>query len=162
VGIGRVAIVGISLLLVASCTVGQRAAVPTSSSPVETSTAARAQGASHRALVVANCLHRIKSIRFKPGRLIEACSGDAIFTLRQIRYTNWTSSAAQGHRVQRYNSCNPDCATGNLIDRHVSFRLFRPLTRHGQRVFACMVVDGGTNESYPIVNQQHAAARPVA
>ena len=154
----RLAIVGISLLTVVSCSGVRSSATPASSSPVVASTPAGALSASHRVLVVANCLHRTKSIRYKPRRLIEACGGDAIFTLRQIHYENWTSSSAHAQGVQRYNSCNRYCGAGNLIDRHVSFRFFRPQTHLGQRVFACMVVSGGTDQSYTILDQQCAAA----
>ncbi|HET6818782.1 MAG TPA: hypothetical protein VFH66_16250 [Mycobacteriales bacterium] len=84
--------------------------------------------------------------------MIVACSGDAVFILRAIRYDAWGRTMATGRGVQRYNDCQPNCASGHPINRPVRFRLFRLTSQGGATVFGCLVLDGGTDGTYTLVN----------
>ena len=90
--------------------------------------------------------------------MVVACGGDAIFVLSVTQYEHWNLAAASGRGTQRYNSCRPNCAAGHLINRSVQFRLFKSEARGGQILFGCLVLDGGTDETYPLLGQQRASS----
>ncbi|HVS68455.1 MAG TPA: hypothetical protein VHE56_07885 [Mycobacteriales bacterium] len=113
-----------------------------------------------RPLVISDCRDTRTRV-YKPGRFVVACGGDAIFTLRGVRYQDWGLSAAHAVATQRYNSCVPDCASGKEISRSVEVTLFDPRISGGLRLFGCLVVTGGTGESYRLLGQVHVAACKV-
>jgi hypothetical protein len=113
-----------------------------------------------RPRVVADCFHK-SSVEFKPTRMVVACGGDAVFVLKHISYRQWSSRKAIAHATQRYNGCTPDCADGHLVSSNVTVRLFRPTTHDDRRLFACLVLSGGTGSSYTLLNQPRASACKV-
>jgi hypothetical protein len=129
------------------------APLPAAASP------ARPSGGTHTS-VVANCLHLSRSVRYEPKRMVQACGGDAIFTMTRVSYLSWRARAASGHAVQRYDSCSPSCSAGNLIDRRVSFKLYHRVTWHHRHLFACMVVHGGEGGEYTLLNQRSISDCP--
>jgi hypothetical protein len=111
--------------------------------------------------VVANCLHQRTSVRSEPKRMVVDCGGDAVYTLKRIHYLRWTARTADAHAIQRYNSCDPSCSAGNLINRRVTARLYKPRTRGNRTYFACLVLTGGTDETSTLLGQRYAAACQV-
>jgi hypothetical protein len=102
--------------------------------------------------VMANCEHRHVQPTYKPRRIVAACGGDAVFILRHIRYHHWSRDRADAHGAVRYNSCEPDCATGRLVVNPARFFLVRPRVRAGRRVFTTVVVHSrrGPSGRYPL------------
>jgi hypothetical protein len=158
VSVGRIVVLGISLLLVAGCAGQSQVAAPRPNRSPVVSTVAATQRSPRRVLVVANCMHPSKSARVKPRRLIVDCGGDAIYTLTSVHYQRWAADTAHAHAIQRYNNCDPSCSAGNLINRRVSVRFFKPRVRGNRTYFACLVLTGGTDETSTLLGQQHAAA----
>jgi hypothetical protein len=102
--------------------------------------------------VVANCENPQSRPTYRPDRIVAACGGDAVFILRHIRYRHWSRHRAIARAVVRYNSCIPDCVSGNLVDSHATFSLVRPRIHHGRRLFTVVVVHSrrGPSGRYPL------------
>jgi hypothetical protein len=51
--------------------------------------------------------------RFKPSRIVVACRNTKL-SLRRLRWSRWTTKAATGAGVYRWNDCKPSCARGHF------------------------------------------------
>jgi hypothetical protein len=92
---------------------------------------------------VANC----EDEAFQPRTIVVTCA-DENFTIRSIRWSAWTTTAASGTGSARINDCVPSCATGRFRSfRGVTVRLSRPVvcTEDGLRQFSQLTYRFGTS-----------------
>jgi hypothetical protein len=74
---------------------------------------------------VANCERE----SFRPKTIVVTCA-DQNFTIRSIRWSDWTTTSATGTGTARVNDCQPNCAAGR-------FRSYRGVTVHLSRPVVC-------------------------
>ncbi|MXG89201.1 hypothetical protein [Nocardioides flavescens] len=103
--------------------------------------AAPAPGVEGQTQVVANCT----AYRQTPRRVIGACAdAGAIAVVRD--WTSWTAHQARGTGTWVVNTCEPDCAAGDVERYPATFSLHRVRTVDGTRVFTRLgvtYVEGG-------------------
>ena len=76
----------------------------------------------------------------KPSSITLTCADGGMY-IDQISYSEWTSTNAEGAGTFYMNDCDPDCASGNMIEIPVTISIGKPrVDAQGKMIFSELVM----------------------
>lgn len=123
-----------SLIILTGCGTSQKTSANPSASATSTTSASSE-------VFVSGCGYGYSQ---KPSSITLTC-GDGGMYLDQITYSAWDPTSAQGSGIYFENNCDPECASGKMIETKVSISLKNPIKDSaGKMIFSQLIMTSKT------------------